>query len=65
MKKTNTARLLDNQHIHYEILEYRVDEDDLSAVHVANTLGQNVEQVFKTLVLRGNASGIFPDLSPL
>jgi len=39
MKKTNAARLLENQHIHYEIVEYRVYENDLSAVHVAATLG--------------------------
>jgi len=64
MKKTNAARLLDNQHIHYEIVEYRVDENDLSAVHVAATLGQNAAQLFKTLVLRGNANGIFVAIVP-
>jgi len=64
MKKTNAARLLDNQHIHYEIVEYRVDENDLSAVHVAATLGQNAAQLFKTLVLRGNAIGIFVAIVP-
>ena len=64
MKKTNAARLLDNHHINYEIVEYHVNEDDLSAVHVAKTLGQNVQQVFKTLVLRGNSNGIFVAIVP-
>lgn len=64
MKKTNAARLLDNQHIPYEIVEYQVDENDLSAVHVAATLGQNAEQLFKTLVLRGNVNGIFVAIVP-
>lgn len=64
MKKTNAARLLDNKKVNYEIVEYVVDEADLSAVHVAATLGQNVEQVFKTLVLRGNANGIFVAIVP-
>ena len=64
MKKTNAARMLDNQSIRYEIVEYRIDEDDLSAVHVAETLGQNVAQLFKTLVLRGNANGIFVAIVP-
>jgi Cys-tRNA(Pro)/Cys-tRNA(Cys) deacylase len=64
MKKTNAARLLDKSRINYEMVEYRVDEDDLSAVHVAAILGQNVEQVFKTLVLRGNANGIFVAVIP-
>lgn len=64
MKKTNAARLLDNNKVKYEIVEYMVNEEDLSAVHVAATLGQNVEQVFKTLVLRGNANGIFVAVVP-
>lgn len=64
MKKTNAARLLDNNQIKYEIVEYRVNEDDLSAGTVAAKLGQNVEQVFKTLVLRGNSSGVFVAVVP-
>ncbi len=64
MKKTNAARLLDNHLIDFEIVEYQFDEDDLSAVHVAKTLGQNVHQVFKTLVLRGNSIGIFVAIVP-
>ncbi|MCK3685549.1 Cys-tRNA(Pro) deacylase [Maribellus sp. YY47] len=64
MKKTNAARMLDSHKVNYSIVEYNVDEADLSAVHVAAALGQNVEQVFKTLVLRGNASGIFVCIVP-
>lgn len=64
MKKTNAARLLDSRQVKYEIAEYEVNEDDLSAGTVAAKLGQNVEQVFKTLVLRGNASGVFVVVVP-
>ncbi len=64
MKKTNAARLLDKHWINYEMVEYRVNEDDLSAVKVAAKLGQNVNQVFKTLVLRGNLNGIFVAIVP-
>lgn len=64
MKKTNAARLLDNKKVNYTIVEYVVDEADLSAVHVAAVLGQNAGQVFKTLVLRGNANAIFVAIVP-
>ncbi|MFV0266050.1 MAG: Cys-tRNA(Pro) deacylase [Draconibacterium sp.] len=64
LKKTNAARLLDNKKVNYKIVEYVVDEADLSAIHVAAMLGENVEQVFKTLVLRGNANGIFVAIVP-
>ena len=52
--KTNAARLLDQAKINYELLTYEVDEEDLSAVHLAETSGQSVERIFKTLVLEGN-----------
>ncbi len=64
MKKTNAARMLDARKVNYEIVEYQVNEEDLSAVTVAAKLGQNVEQVFKTLVLRGNSNGIFVAVVP-
>jgi len=64
MKKTNAARLLDREKIQYNLVEYPVDEADLSAVHVAEVMGQDVNQVFKTLVLRGNATGIFVAVVP-
>lgn len=64
MKKTNAARLLDAKGIHYELAEYEVDENDLSAVTLAKKIGQDVEQIFKTLVLRGDKTGIFVCVVP-
>lgn len=62
--KTNAARLLDKDKIKYELVPYEVDENDLSCVHVAATLGENIEQVFKTLVLHGDKSGYFVCIVP-
>jgi Cys-tRNA(Pro)/Cys-tRNA(Cys) deacylase len=64
MTKTNAARILDSQEIKYDLLEYDVDESDLSAKAVADKLRQNIDQVFKTLVLRGDKSGIFVCIIP-
>jgi Cys-tRNA(Pro)/Cys-tRNA(Cys) deacylase len=64
MKKTNAARILDQKKIKYDLIEYEVDENDLSATTVAAKLNQNVEQVFKTLVLRGDKNGIFVCVIP-
>ena len=44
--------------IHYELREYEVDEDDLSAPRVAEKIGMPPEQVFKTLVARGDRTGV-------
>lgn len=57
--KTNVMRLLQAAKIPYEVKEYDVDENDLSGLHVAKQLGQPVEKVFKTLVLRGEKNGYF------
>lgn len=62
--KTNASRLLDKQKIAYELIAYEVDESDLSATTLALKLGQNVKQIFKTLVLRGTNSGIFVCVVP-
>ena len=56
--KTNAARLLDSLAIVYEIREYEVDESDLSAERVAKKVGLPAEQVFKTLVARGDRNGV-------
>lgn len=56
--KTNAARVLDAQKISYELREYAVDEDDLSAETVARKVGLPAEQVFKTLVCRGDRAGL-------
>ena len=58
MKKTNAARILDGLGIAYELKEYPVDLNDLSAVHVAASVGMPVEMVFKTLVARGDKNGV-------
>ena len=64
INKTNAARLLDKAKITYELIPYEVDENDLSATHVADQLGENVAQVFKTLVLHGDKSGYFVCVIP-
>lgn len=56
--KTNAARLLDAQGIAYQVREYEVDPDDLMAESVARKIGLPAEQVFKTLVARGDKNGI-------
>jgi Cys-tRNA(Pro)/Cys-tRNA(Cys) deacylase len=56
--KTNAARLLDSLGIGYQLREYEVDEEDLSAGNVARKVGLPTEQVFKTLVCRGDRSGV-------
>ena len=56
--KTNAARLLDQLHICYELREYEVDPNDLAAETVAAKIGLPPEQVFKTLVARGERSGV-------
>lgn len=62
--KTNVARLLDKAKVKYELIPYQVDENDLSAIHVAESLGEDIEQVFKTLVLHGEKSGYFVCIIP-
>jgi len=62
--KTNAARILDKLGVNYELVVYEVDENDLSVQAVALKLGQDIEQVFKTLVLRGDKSGIFVCVIP-
>jgi len=57
LSKTNAARLLDAASIQYELIPYEVDETDLGAQHIADQLGENIEQVFKTLVLQGDKTG--------
>jgi len=58
MVKTNAARILDRLGIGYQLKEYEVDESDLGAENVAAKIGLPPEQVFKTLVVRGDKTGI-------
>lgn len=56
--KTNAARFLDSLGITYDVREYEVDPDDLAAESVARKVGLPAEQVFKTLVARGDKHGV-------
>ena len=58
MNKTNAMRMLDKAKIPYEALEYQVDENDLSGVTVAGKVGLACDMVFKTLVARGDKTGL-------
>ena len=64
INKTNAARILDKAKIDYELIVYDVEESDLSAVHVAKQLNEPFEQVFKTLVLKGDKTGYFVCIIP-
>lgn len=57
MIKTNAMRMLDGAKIAYQVLEYEVDENDLSGIHIAEQLGFPQEKMFKTLVARGDRTG--------
>jgi len=56
--KTNAARLLDSQHLSYELRDYEFDPEDLAAESVAAKIGLPPEQVFKTLIARGDRMGV-------
>ncbi len=58
IEKTNAARLLDKAGVAYSLVPYKVDPDNLAADHVAAQLGEPIEQVYKTLVLRGDRTGL-------
>jgi Cys-tRNA(Pro)/Cys-tRNA(Cys) deacylase len=62
--KTNAARALDRLGIAYELREYEVDPEDLSAETVARKIGMPLEQVWKTLVVRGDRTGVFLAVVP-
>ncbi len=62
--KTNAARLLEAAKIGFELIPYTVDENDLAATHVAEELGEDIDRVFKTLVLHGDRTGYFVCVVP-
>ena len=64
INKTNAARLLDRAKIKYELVPYVVDENDLAATHIADQLNEDIKQVFKTLVRKGDKSGYFVCVVP-
>lgn len=57
INKTNAARLLDKAKITYELIPHVVDDDNLAATHIVEQLGEDIAQVFKTLVLKGDKAG--------
>ena len=57
--KTNAIRILDNLSVAYQLRYYAVDPDDLRAETVAEKIGLPPEQVFKTLVVRGDRGGVY------
>ena len=58
MIKTNVMRLLDQAQIPYKAMEYEVDEDNLSGEHVAALIQMPADQVYKTLVAKGEKKGV-------
>ena len=57
MNKTNVMRLLDAAKLRYRAVQYDYDENDLSGLHAAAAIGMPPEQIFKTLVARGEKRG--------
>ena len=64
INKTNACRILDQKKVPYELIPYEVDENDLGAQHIADQLGEDINQVFKTLVLKGDKTGYFVCVIP-
>jgi Cys-tRNA(Pro)/Cys-tRNA(Cys) deacylase len=62
--KTNAMRILDTLGIDYEIRQYEVDPDDLRAERIAADIGLPPEQVFKTLMARGDRHGVLLAVVP-
>lgn len=63
-QNTNVGRMLEEAGIEFELVPYEVDEENLAADHVADQLGEDIEQVFKTLVLTGDKTGYFVCVIP-
>ena len=64
IEKTNAVRLLDKAGLKYDLIPYEFDENDLAAQHVADSLGQDIARVFKTLVLHGDKTGYIVAVIP-
>ncbi len=64
LNKTNAVRLLEAAGIDFSTVEYEVDENNLDARHVADSVGEDITLVFKTLVLRGERTGLFVCVIP-
>ena len=64
IQKTNVARLLDKRKTDYQLISYRWDENDLSAIHAASQLNEDPGRVFKTLLLEGDKTKYFVCIVP-
>ncbi len=62
--KTNASRLLEAAGVEFKLVPYTVDPDNLAADHVAAELGEDINRVFKTLVLKGERTGYFVCVVP-
>lgn len=62
--KTNAMRLLEQAHVPFTTVSYPVDEEHLDAQHVADAVGEDINRVFKTIVLRGERTGLFVCVVP-
>ena len=62
--EANACRILDQKNVAYELIPYEVDENDLGAQHIADQLNEDINQVFKTLVLKGDKTGHFVCVIP-
>lgn len=62
--KTNAVRLLEKAGVTFETKEYPVDEEHLDARHVADSVGEDISLIFKTLVLKGERTGLFVCVIP-
>ena len=58
-EKTNASRILERSGVKFDLVEYKVDEEHLDAVHVAEELDEDINTVYKTLVLHGDKNGHF------
>lgn len=64
MKKTNAARILDRHKVAYELVAYDFDESNLSATHLAQANDLPIDDIYKTLVGRGDKNGVFVAVIP-
>lgn len=64
LAKTNAARLLEHAGVPFELIPYTVDPEHLEAQHIADELGEDINRVFKTLVLNGTGAGYFVCVVP-
>jgi Cys-tRNA(Pro)/Cys-tRNA(Cys) deacylase len=58
MSKTNAIRILESMNIDHVVVEYEVSEEELDAGSVAHKIGADPDTVFKTLVARGDKTGV-------